>query len=543
MRQMNSIDTLIAQMETDRAIIKTAEAIFGGAIGIASHAVPVLKIATASKDFVKNIIAAVQRAVELNNYLDLLDSSKNAHNVYGEAWVNRVQNSRVQMSQAMINSLLSAAEIIGASAAMSGIATAAGEAIEKGAAAGKIASDKLYAFADKVKLANAWNKLLEVREKPGDRILMREALWDNPTLSKYAIAYGATVAGDAIARQGLRKAGLTSENLADADPALVVKYMETKFSEDSTLLKATRDVDWKPAKTELTMASWSTNCAEAQKTKSNPLHGAGAGVVDKAFADFEPTRRKYQGESEKTDSTLEEYIKQLKALKAAFETYKPVTVPEKDKPPLPHKDMESYLSNLSDLCDKAIESAQGELSNSKIFAKIKAQSRPTGAKAQTPTDPEAADPEAKAKRDKAKAELDKVVERCLLTSKNLGMEAEKAATRNDLLKVFAIVEKKFLPESKTQLKDAQSIGPALVEFETAIADYNIKVNAPLKNPKDKKAKDKKAKDKKSKDKKSKDKGSKEKKEKPLSPEEQLDALRKDLKFLLMNLNRSIQAVK
>jgi hypothetical protein len=172
MRQMNSIDTLIAQMETDRAIIKTAEAIFGGAMGIAAEAVPVLKIATASKDLVKNIIAAVQRAIELNNFLDLLGSSKNAHNVYGEAWVNRVQSSRVQMSQALINALLQAAQIIGATAAMSGLGSAAGVALEKGAAAGQIASDKLYAFADKVKLASAWNKLMEVKANPGDRILM-----------------------------------------------------------------------------------------------------------------------------------------------------------------------------------------------------------------------------------------------------------------------------------------------------------------------------------------------------------------------------------
>src|SRR5262249_39854464 len=153
------------------------------------------------KELVKNIIAAVQRAVELNKYLDLLGSSKNAHNVYGEAWVNRVQNSRVQMSQAMIKSLLKAAEIVGASAAMSGIASHAGVALEKAAAAGTVATDTLYKLADKAKLAMAWNKLMEAKDNPGDRILMREALWDNPTLSKYAIAYGATEIGDAVARE------------------------------------------------------------------------------------------------------------------------------------------------------------------------------------------------------------------------------------------------------------------------------------------------------------------------------------------------------
>jgi hypothetical protein len=66
-----------------------------------------------------------------------------------------------------------------------------------------------------------------------DRQVKRLAMQTNPTLSKYALAYGAYVASDPIALDAVRKCGLTPETLSNKSTNVdkVVKYLELTFAE------------------------------------------------------------------------------------------------------------------------------------------------------------------------------------------------------------------------------------------------------------------------------------------------------------------------
>ena len=70
MAEMYDIDRMIQQMERDRVILQAAETVFDAAVGIGENIIPSLTIMKAGKAFIKNVVAAANRAIQLNKFLD-----------------------------------------------------------------------------------------------------------------------------------------------------------------------------------------------------------------------------------------------------------------------------------------------------------------------------------------------------------------------------------------------------------------------------------------------------------------------------------------
>jgi len=284
-----SIEKMIVKIERTRAALKIAEGIFDTGMKTAAEFFEPLKIATASKDFIKHMILAVKRGMQLNQWIDEVEQAANAASVYSAVFYNRVKNLRVQVSQNTINALIDLTQIIAGGLACGGMTSGAGIILGKAATAAQQASDLGFKIADRVDAKVQWHKYrkcLDLMSKGmTDRKMMRDVLGGNPTLSKYAMAYGALVEKDPIALAGMRRCGLTEDNLESADAAVVVRYLETKFDYDPQLIRALPQTDWYDSAADASVKTWGDALTQAQ-TKIK-LSRQGTGAIDGGFSRFD----------------------------------------------------------------------------------------------------------------------------------------------------------------------------------------------------------------------------------------------------------------
>ena len=236
-----SIDALITQMEMDRAVLAAAEGIFDASADVAATIIPALAALKAGKSFIKNVVLAAKRAIELNTFLDSLDDANAACSAYADPIKKRISDTRYQLTNNVLEAILQCAIVVGATMSATPLAPA-GVVVQKAAEAGKSAKDLARMFYEESELQSAWSLYQTALKNPLDRKVKRLAMQSNPTLSKYALAYGAYVASDPIAVDAIRKCGLTPETLANKSTNVdkVVQYLELTFSEDRELLRDVR---------------------------------------------------------------------------------------------------------------------------------------------------------------------------------------------------------------------------------------------------------------------------------------------------------------
>jgi hypothetical protein len=285
-QESNSIEKLMAQVQADRAMLQMAEAIFDTGVKTAAEFFEPLKMATSGKDFVKNLILAVRRALELKEWITLRTDAINAASVQGFSFANRVKNLQIQVSDKTLNAVLELAQLVGAAASCSGIGYAAGTALSKAGAAAQSVKDLVMDLYKEVDLRRQWKLYLNCLSNPYDRTQMRDCIAGNPTLAKYAMAFAAVDEDDAIAKEGMKACGINEATLknpgTNADKC--VTFLETKFDEDPQLIKQVKKCPWQTAPTDLTLASWLKNKKAAMEAKSVKLEKGGTGGIETAMA-------------------------------------------------------------------------------------------------------------------------------------------------------------------------------------------------------------------------------------------------------------------
>lgn len=295
----NSIEKMILKIERTRAALKIAEGIFDTGMKTAAEFFEPLKMAAAGKDFVKNMIIAAKRAIELNQWIDQVEKALNAASVYAAAFANRIKNLKIQITERTVHALFDLMKVVGGAITAAGaMAAPAGLIIGKAASAGQALADIASMVRERVDAALQWKKYIEclqlARQGLTDRKMMRQVLRDNPTLSKYAMAYGAVIEGDPIAKMGMKVCGITEANLQEEGTSveLVVKYLETKLNDDPKLLKAQAENGWKPeGDGEVSLIIWKQNLRSL--TDQTGFLQTNLGAIEGAFAEFEATRDTY----------------------------------------------------------------------------------------------------------------------------------------------------------------------------------------------------------------------------------------------------------
>jgi hypothetical protein len=347
----HSIDRLIAQMEADKAIIETFMLIVdtlgatatGVASTVAAQLLPPVGVVVHMKDFILSCLAAIERAAQFNEWLDNLEDAQNSMSPYAPAMKNRVKNSKIQLSQKSLEAALQLAQALGCASACSGMDAGAGMIVEKAAAAGEAAVKLIYEIAEKAEMAYQWGLFKKAYQNPQNRRLGKEALKGNPSLSKYALAYGALVDGDDNARKAMNRCGLTDQVLANKDASVgkVVKYLETMFEDDPTLYRPSpkKIKDIEPAFTYSNLQSVKTKMikelGDGDQSKLGALLGHMANVA-KAEKNFK---------ARKSQVELDDCHKAIDVAVVALRQYNP----KQKKDGLPQKEMQDYVADMIEL--------------------------------------------------------------------------------------------------------------------------------------------------------------------------------------------------
>ena len=295
-RQASQIETLIAIRQKDQMTFDLTKQIATGGTGFVASLLPAAGIIAVGTQLIFSVLEAIKHAEQLEIWADNLRDARKSGSVQAEAMLNRFGLQNQQAIRADIVAALKAVDFVGQC-----IKTAGGPAAPVGLAvsgSAKVAEgvmDVALTIKTEIEMANAWRVYKRALESPQDRKLARTALRDNPTLSKYAIAYGACEDKNPVAIKAMARCGLNAKTLADpgTNVSKVVTFLETLYRDDPKLLKAVLVPDaWHPGKPELTLISWQTFYLHATKSKkiSPKVEEADVSMITAALGEFVKTR-------------------------------------------------------------------------------------------------------------------------------------------------------------------------------------------------------------------------------------------------------------
>jgi hypothetical protein len=393
MAEARSIDNLIKQMQRDKIIMDMAVQVVSGGLEMASQFFTPLSAASAGVQMAASLMAAAQRAMDLNDWLKNEKDAISAGSVFTSSVKNFVTNQSEQFSYHAIKAALQAAQMIGGILSCGGVTSAAGAALNKVASLAEVGVDQLKQFYDEAEMKRAWALTRQALDNPNNRRLGLVARSINPTLAKYSVAWGACK-GDAIAKSAMASCGLDATTLADRDTNVdkVVQYLEVRFSGDRQVRKALpKPPAWQPTKVVLEVVCWGKTKEAGEK--EGKLKRADTGGIDGALTvvarlglkitALEETLEKAKPaaageppadppERETLLTLLEEQHAQLAVAHAAFSAYKPVT-----STGTPHKEMQVVVETFLGL----VEAEQGTVSQKRVNLAKKAPAKPQDAAA------------------------------------------------------------------------------------------------------------------------------------------------------------------
>jgi len=355
-QDVSSIDSLIAEMMKDQMILQMATGVAKGGLAMAAKWVPALGAATVAIQLAENLMAAGNRALQLNAWIKNQKDLRSAQDALESSAKNFVKNQGEQFSHYSIQAAFQTAQLIGKVLELSGIASAAGTAVAAAADAGAEAEKVIYEFYKKATLEAAWKLTQKALRNPKNRRLGLEARALNPTLAKYSIAWSAMVRENPMARNIMNEIGLSENNLRSkgSDVKKVVKFMELKFSDDIQVRKKVDlKEDYMPKPVELNAKCWCLAKVRAESQKDGALHAVSTGALDDLFAQVDVFRRRVNNDIKQlklTSETVVEYTDLLETLDTRLKKYTPVLASNTRES---HMAMKSFVEDMLDLTTQA----------------------------------------------------------------------------------------------------------------------------------------------------------------------------------------------
>lgn len=260
LKRLDSLEHLIAVQVRNQKMFDLSKKISKGGIDLVSKLVPGMSLVAAAQQLAYSIAEAIKQTQELLIWMDNVSDAGKAVTVQMDAMMNRYGLQKKQVLLANITVAIDAVRVCGEAMKMSGQAAPVGLVV---AAAADTAAAALEVSAKIVEIAQmekAWKEYKKALSNPKDRKNIRKTLRSNPTLAKYAMAYGAIDDGNPIAQEAMRRCGLNERTLAQKDAKVgdVVQYLETIYRDDPVLLRSVpARNEWHPkSDPELTFRSW-----------------------------------------------------------------------------------------------------------------------------------------------------------------------------------------------------------------------------------------------------------------------------------------------
>lgn len=336
--EASSIDKLIAKIERDRMILNLAMQIAQGGAGFLAKFVPALGAVAAGIKLAAQLHAAGLRAQQLYRWMQNQDDLEAAQSALSSSAQNFVRNQGEQLAHYAAQALFAAAQLAAEITKLSGVAAPVGMGLDAAASAGSKLEEIIRRHKRAEDLEAAWKVTAKALRNPTNRKLGLEARKLNPSLAKYAIAWGAVVQKDPLARNAMKACNLgeASLNNPDSDVDKVVQYLETFYNEDQQLY---RELDtappWVPDDLSLDLGAWTR--LKRLSVSDGKLLMLETGKIDGLLAQL---------------GQLPEDVPWDAAEAAMVEMLKAVAKAKKDNPPgtkLPPPDTRAVRSALADV--------------------------------------------------------------------------------------------------------------------------------------------------------------------------------------------------
>ena len=291
-KDAEAIEALVIEMKKDQMVVDLAFQIAtaGGAVvsGMAGF-FPPLGAVSSSIELMKNIYKAVQHFKAYAEWQENVRDAKSAMSVQMEAMTNRMDWSGKKGADEVVSALENAAKAVSSAMSLAGPFAPAGMAMS-GAVTGFSALRQLITkMVREAEVKEGWKLYRSARENPEDRKTVRKAMRQNPTLSKYVIAWGAVVENDPIAKSAMKKCGLSEETLSNKNTNVskVVTFLETMYPEDPTTIEPNKKAKWYPGKVDYNSVSFATFVGAAETSASPKLKKGEAMSLLKEFTRFD----------------------------------------------------------------------------------------------------------------------------------------------------------------------------------------------------------------------------------------------------------------
>lgn len=302
-RRVDSLEKIVAVYKRDEMMFSLAKKIITGGPGFVAELVPGLGLVAAVTQLVFSIGEAIKHAEQLVIWMESVGDAKNARTAQMDAMMNRLGLQKKQLIIANIKVGIQAVKVAGEATKLGGQAAPVGFAVSAGADLAESVLEVSAKVVEVVEMEKAWREYKKALENPKSRKAIRQTMRSNPTLSKYAMAWGAVEDGNPIAKEAMRRCGLNERTLAqpETNVAKVVEYLEMIYADDPVLLRAVpvKD-DWHPGEIDFTFRSFlkfyraAIKDAELAEFDSSGLSGALGGYETAAenFAQgiLEPTK-------------------------------------------------------------------------------------------------------------------------------------------------------------------------------------------------------------------------------------------------------------
>lgn len=262
-KRVDSLEKIVAVYKRDEMMFNLAKKIATGGPKFVAEIVPAiapgLGLVAAVTQLVFSIGEAVKHAQQLLIWMDNVSDAKTARTAQMDAMMNRLGLQKKQTIIANIKVGIHAVKVAGEATKLAGEAAPVGFAISAGADLAESVLEVSAKVVEVVEMEKAWRDYKKALDNPKSRKAIRQTMRSNPTLSKYAMAWGAVEDGNPIAKEAMRRCGLNERTLAQAETNVdkVVEYLEMIYADDPVLLRAVPVTDkWHPGDIEFTFRSF-----------------------------------------------------------------------------------------------------------------------------------------------------------------------------------------------------------------------------------------------------------------------------------------------
>lgn len=351
---LKSIANLIAQMERDRGLWQIMLSVANAGAAVGTQIFGPMAASGTLVEFIASARLAVDRLRHMLKWQASLGEAQIAVSPYASSIQNFIQNQKEQFTHHTLDAGLKALKAATQIASAAGVSAPFAKVAEATIGLAATAEELVYQHYKEKKVDQAWKITRQALDNPNNRKLGLIARKMNPTLAKYAIAYGAVVRKEPIAMSAMNRIGLDRETLARRDTSVgeVKKFLDTLYNEDVVVLGEYEPKDWpegKPPKAALNVKCWLATVAIAKENKK--LHASPHLQILEALKEIEKTEDALGKAAAKNDGgdepLYEPAIAAHELLMVAVRTY----APTEDAENKPATDMVKIARGFGDLAE------------------------------------------------------------------------------------------------------------------------------------------------------------------------------------------------